>query len=71
MVVSVSDFEFFLTKLNSGAAGFNEVIAPHKIQSSGPAQPTFRFDKLKDDFLTVASHELRTPMSVINGFAEI
>lgn len=30
-----------------------------------------RFDKLKDDFLTVASHELRTPMSVINGFAEI
>lgn len=34
-------------------------------------EPVSRFDQLKDEFLTVASHELRTPMSVINGFAEI
>lgn len=30
-----------------------------------------RFDKIKEEFLSVASHELRTPISVINGFAEI
>lgn len=47
MVVSVRDFEVFLTKLNSGTAGFTEVIAPYKIQLSKPALPSFRFDKLK------------------------
>lgn len=65
MVVSVSDFEFFLTKLNSGAAGFNEVIAPYKIQSSGPAQPTFRFDKLKEGAPDFNSYRSIDPVKIL------
>jgi len=30
-----------------------------------------KFNNLKDNFLSVASHELRTPMSVIRGYADL
>lgn len=30
-----------------------------------------KFNDLKDNFLSIASHELRTPMSVIRGYAEL
>ncbi len=47
MVISVKDFEVFLSKINSGYGEYNEVIIPYKIQSLNSASASFRFDKLK------------------------
>lgn len=42
---------------------------PHEASRKHPALD--HFDQMKEQFLSMASHELRTPISVINGFAEV
>lgn len=50
MVVSVKDFEQFLSKVSTGFAGFNEVIVPHEIPATKYSSTTrsFRFERLNN-----------------------
>ena len=48
-------------------AAFNEMAGQLEIESSQRDQ----LDRLKDDFVLTASHELRSPLTSVQGFAEL
>jgi signal transduction histidine kinase len=48
-------------------AAFNEMASQLEIEASQRAQ----LDRLKDEFVLTASHELRSPLTSVQGFAEL
>ena len=48
-------------------AAFNEMAGRLEIEASQRAQ----LDRLKDEFVLTASHELRSPLTSVQGFAEL
>lgn len=48
-------------------AAFNEMASQLEVEASQRAQ----LDRLKDEFVLTASHELRSPLTSVQGFAEL
>lgn len=48
MLVNIGDFHSFLKKINTGSAGFDEVIAPHQVSVDKDDQPSYHLKKLDE-----------------------
>jgi signal transduction histidine kinase len=73
------DLEVGMKKVASGEFGHRLAVAPHRRDEFGRLAASYQsmarqlaeLDKLKAEFVSVASHELKTPLNVILGYLQL
>ena len=75
----VEDLETGMEAVSEGEFGHRLAIAPHRHDEFGRLAASFatmarqlaELDKLKAEFVSVASHELKTPLNVLLGYLQL
>ena len=75
----VRDLEVGMKKVAGGEFGHRLAIAPHRRDEFGRLAASYQsmarqlaeLDKLKAEFVSIASHELKTPLNVILGYLQL